>query len=55
MEKCTEKCTSCGRYFWKSPLAPTDFFHLKQKYCPRCFPDVLEEHSKLYNGYEHYF
>ena len=48
-----DKCSCCGRYFWKSELSslPNDFPRFKQKYCPECFPDVLETHTKIY--YEH--
>ncbi|KYD07484.1 hypothetical protein B4102_2975 [Heyndrickxia sporothermodurans] len=45
-----EKCSLCGIYFWKSQLSllPNGLFRFNEKYCPQCFPDVLETHTELY-------
>jgi hypothetical protein len=46
-------CASCERYFWKNQLSllPNDPLRFNRKYCPECYPDILEKHTKLY--YEH--
>jgi|GEM_PF-3350566 hypothetical protein len=46
-----EICTSCENYFWINQLSllPNDWLRTDQRkyYCPRCYPEILEEQTKL--------